>query len=187
MQAFGRVDPTIYVPSEQSLSPNPDLAQPEGEKSERFRKALARVTGDAKTLEAFKRGYAAATQVCADGACPGTAYSISVERIETPKHDAFFGWKVAAPAFPSVLEWRAFIELYAPRPGLCPVLPSLKVRTRGSGTAQTEGLFGGEEEGGEASLKPRCPCIYDGGPGRGSPCSDCPYYSFAATGQCPLE
>jgi hypothetical protein len=196
MQTYGRIDPGFYrrnadgafgkdaeAPAVPSVAPEP------------FDAALALVNGLGPARDGLARGLTAAESVCGETACPATAYSITVEPVDTHiPGDFLFSWEVNGKA-PEAVQWRAFLLTYASAPPLCPVPESIAVRSRLSGLAQTSGLFNhpaaapeghakrsakleaGHDE--EASFGCYCP-ILGTFQKNGSPCGRCPGYYFSA-------
>ncbi len=166
MQTLGRIDPWIYRRDDQGAFLLDATATPmPGQSPDAFQAALTRVNSEPAARDALARGLTAATNACANEACPPKVYSITVSRIETPfENDRLFNWAVAGEDVPTPAQWRGFLALYVPRPELCPFPDSLSVGSRASGLGQTSGLFNHLlDEEGEDALGNSCKCPYMGG------------------------
>jgi hypothetical protein len=181
LELFGRVDPGLYTMGEGSQG----LRWRDGATPPELAPLLDTLNGDPKARDAFVRGYSNALQICGESGCPPTRYPVKVSPLlGQRKSDQISAWTVEGTDFPTALQWRAFRALYASRPELCRVLPSLAIRNRAQGLAQTSGLFTEDEEGDVDALSNPCPCGQGASYGRKPrPCNECGY-SADLSAQC---
>jgi hypothetical protein len=168
--AEARPAPTRKV----QVAPVPGIS---AEEQRQIDEAVARINANPEAVVALAWHYAHARQLCQNnGGCPETRYRFQYEKVEGPTPgDLVYRWVVDGEQYPTAFEWNVYASIYSGRPPLCPLLPSMSVRTRASGIVQVAGRSARERARiMKKSLRP-CPCGLGTSYGRGTPpnCSDC--------------
>lgn len=161
-------------PRRVQLAPVPGIS-PEDQK--KIDDAVERINRDPEAVAALAWHYTHASQICrSNGGCADTRYSFRYQKVDSlSPDDRVYQWFVDGKEYPSSLQWSVYATMYSGRPPLCPLLPSLSVRTRASGIVQIAGRASRSQGLMTHKLKNPCPCGLGTDYGRGTRpnCSDC--------------